>query len=69
LRKETRFHLLDYPLVLEKIEPYRILYLAIPVTAYQSFFWRDLPQLAIQTYRLKLMVYEPKNEVILQWIE
>lgn len=68
------FHLalgqfLNYRLVLERLEPDRLLYLAIPVTAYKSFFGRDLPQLAIQTYRLKLIVYEPKDEVILQWID
>jgi hypothetical protein len=68
------FHLalgqfLNYRLVLERLEPERTLYLAIPITAYESFFYRQLPQLSIQTYRLKLIIYEPNDEVILQWIE
>lgn len=68
------FHLalgqfLNYRLVLERLEPERTLYLAIPITVYQSFFYRQLPQLSIQTYGLKLITYEPNDEVILQWIE
>ncbi|WP_204105469.1 MULTISPECIES: XisH family protein [Spirulina sp. CCY15215] len=67
------FHLalgqfLNYRLVLEEIEPERILYLAIPLTAYQSFFLRDLPKAAIQRYELKLLVYDPMNEAIVKWI-
>ncbi|HEY9865329.1 MAG TPA: element excision factor XisH family protein [Candidatus Obscuribacterales bacterium] len=67
------FHLalgqfLNYRLALEEIEPDRVLYLAIPLTAYESFFYRDLPRLAIQKYQVKLIVYEPQTEVILQWI-
>ena len=68
------FHLalgqfLNYRLVLERLDPDRTLYLAIPGSAHESFFGRDLPQLAIQTYGLKMIVYEPKDEVILQWID
>ncbi|AMW29524.1 element excision factor XisH family protein [Arthrospira platensis] len=68
------FHLalgqfLNYRLVLQRLEPERTLYLAIPITAYQSFFYRQLPQLSIQTYHIKLITYEPNDEVILQWIE
>lgn len=42
------FHLalgqfLNYRLVLEAIEPERMLYLAVPIFAHQSFFYRDLP--------------------------
>ncbi|WRH68281.1 MAG: element excision factor XisH family protein [Planktothrix sp. GU0601_MAG3] len=67
------FHLalgqfLNYRLALEEIEPDRVLYLAIPLTAYESFFYRDLPRLAIQKYQVKLIVYEPQSEVILEWI-
>ncbi|SKB14739.1 FdxN element excision controlling factor protein [Planktothrix sp. PCC 11201] len=67
------FHLalgqfLNYRLALEEIEPDRVLYLAIPLTAYESFLYRDLPRLAIQKYQVKLIVYEPQAEVILQWI-
>ena len=67
------FHLalgqfLNYCLVLEAIEPERILYLAVPIFAYQSFFYRDLPQAAIKKYQIKLIVYDPIKEVNRKWI-
>ena len=67
------FHLalgqfLNYRLVLEATEPERILYLAVPIYAHQSFFYRDLPQTAIKKYQIKLMVYNPINQGDIQWI-
>ncbi len=67
------FHLalgqfLNYRLVLEATEPERILYLAVPNYAYQSFFYRDLPQAAIHKYQIKLMVYDPINQGDIEWI-
>ncbi|MEH1854368.1 MAG: XisH family protein [Nostoc sp.] len=67
------FHLalgqfLNYRLVLETSERERILYLAVPIAAYESFFQRDLPQASVRQYRIKLIVYDPVNEVIVKWI-
>jgi hypothetical protein len=67
------FHLalgqfLNYHLVLEKTEPNRILYLAVPIATYESFFYRDLPKAAIKKYIVRLIVYDPLGEVILKWI-
>ncbi len=67
------FHLalgqfLNYRLVLEDKEPQRILFLAVPLYAYESFFQRDLPQAVIFRYDLKLIIYDPVEEVICQWI-
>jgi hypothetical protein len=67
------FHLalgqfLNYRLVLEATEPERILYLAVPIYAYQSFFYRDLPQAAIKKYQVNLIIYDPIKEVNRQWI-
>ena len=59
---------LNYRLVLEKNEPQRILFLAVPVYAYDSFFQRELPKAIIRQYGLKLIVYDPEEEVITQWI-
>lgn len=69
----TDFHLalgqfLNYRLALEQMEPDRTLYLAVPIAAYESFFRRELPKVAIQTYQVKLIVYDPTNEEPLQWI-
>lgn len=67
------FHLalgqfLNYRLVLEEVEPERILYLAVPISAYISFFNRDLPQASLKKYQVKLLVYDHINEEITQWI-
>ena len=67
------FHLalgqfLNYRLVLEASERERILYLAVPIAAYESFFQRDLPQASVRQYRIKLIVYDPVDEVIVKWI-
>lgn len=67
------FHLalgqfLNYQLVLEETEPERVLYLAVPISAYQSFFYRDLPKASLKKYQVKLLVYDPIKEVINQWI-
>lgn len=59
---------LNYRAVLQIQQPHRKLYLAVPLDIYRSFFRRDLPQLSIQTYQLKLIVFEPTVEVIVQWI-
>jgi glucose-6-phosphate 1-dehydrogenase len=67
------FHLalgqfLNYRLVLEASEKERILYLAVPIAAYESFFQRDLAKASIQQYQVKLIVYDPVDEVIVRWI-
>ncbi len=68
----SEFHLalgqfLNYRLVLERQDPERILYLAITVDAYDSFFILPFTQMAIQRHQLKLIVYDPETEVIVQW--
>ena len=42
--------------------------LAVPIYAYQSFFYRDLPQAAIEKYKVDLIIYDPIKEVNTQWI-
>lgn len=59
---------LSYRLALEKNESDRILYLAVPVDVYESFFQFDFTQSAIQAYQIFLIVYDPSQETITQWI-
>ncbi|HAZ46268.1 MAG TPA: fatty-acid oxidation protein subunit alpha [Cyanobacteria bacterium UBA11369] len=60
---------LNYRLVIEAIEPERILYLAVPIAAYESFFKRELPQASVRRYQVKLIVYDPVKEAIVKWID
>jgi XisH protein len=59
---------LNYRVVLQVQQPERTLYLAVTEEIYRSFFRRDLAQLSMQTYQIKLIVFKPVTEVILQWI-
>jgi hypothetical protein len=68
----TDFHaalgqFLNYRLALQMTEPDRFLYLAVPMDTFESFFQERFVQAAIKSYRLELMVYDPQQEVIVQW--
>lgn len=59
---------LNYKMMLEAVEPERDLYLAIPLEVYETFFQSRLVQTTINRYDLKLIVYNPIAEEIVQWI-
>lgn len=59
---------LNYRLALELNDPNRKLYLAVPVTVHEAFFQREFLQISVERYQINRIVYEPVNEVILQWI-
>ncbi|NEU72768.1 fatty-acid oxidation protein subunit alpha [Hassallia byssoidea VB512170] len=58
---------LSYRLAIEAIEPDRFLYMAVPLDTYQTFFQYEFTQTAIERYEVLLIVYDPANEVIVQW--
>lgn len=59
---------LNYRIMLEVNEPDRLLYLAVPLETYQTFFQSRFAQVAIERYQLKLIIYEPVIEEIVRWI-
>lgn len=59
---------LNYRLALEISAPTRILYLAVPVVAYEAFFQREFAQISVERYQIKLIIYDPIQEVIVKWI-
>jgi hypothetical protein len=59
---------LNYRIMLEVNEPDRLLYLAVPRETYQTFFQSRFAQIAIERYQLKLIVYDPIIEEVVQWI-
>ena len=59
---------LNYCQALEEQEPDRIVYLAVPNETYQDFFQLPFIQRVLKRYQIKLMIYDPKQEEILQWI-
>ncbi|MEI6328248.1 MAG: XisH family protein [Pseudanabaena sp. ELA645] len=66
------FHLavgqfINYRIGLKAAYPDRKLYLAIPNTAYETFFKKEFPRMVIQECQLDILVYDIKNEVIVKW--
>ncbi|MEM9945816.1 MAG: element excision factor XisH family protein [Cyanobacteria bacterium P01_D01_bin.36] len=59
---------LSYRLALSNIEPTRVLYLAIPIDAYETFFQLEFSHAAVEQYQIKLLVYNPDGEEIVTWI-
>ncbi|WP_193196795.1 XisH family protein [Nostoc sp. MG11] len=70
----TDFHsalgqFLNYRLALQMSEPDRTLYLAVPVDTFESFFQERFTQEAVKLYQVKLVSYDPLQEVIVEWKE
>ncbi|MBD2499514.1 XisH family protein [Anabaena azotica] len=68
----SEFHMalgqfLNYRVALEEQQPDRFLYLAVPQSAYQTFFNLPFVETIIERFQLSLLVYDPNNEVILTW--
>ena len=59
---------LNYRIMLEVNQPDRSLYLAVPLDTYETFFQSQFAQVAAERYQLKLVVYDPIIEEIVQWI-
>jgi glucose-6-phosphate 1-dehydrogenase len=55
-------------LILQEEEAERVLYLAIPFDIYNNFFQRLFARKAVENYQIKLIIYNSKKEVIVQWI-
>ncbi|MEN9517506.1 MAG: hypothetical protein RLZZ381_94 [Cyanobacteriota bacterium] len=68
----TDFHaalgqFLNYRLALQMREPDRTLYLAAPIDTYESFFQEPFIQEAVKLYQVKLVIYNPIQEIIVTW--
>lgn len=59
---------LNYQAVLKRDEPDRDLFLAVPKETYETFFKHDLIDDIINAHSLRIIVYNPNQEVIEQWI-
>lgn len=58
---------INYRGALRRREPERILYLAVPLTTYRTFFQLDFPQEMVEENRVKMIVYDVESEVIFEW--
>lgn len=54
---------------LKRSQPDRSLYLAITEQVYLDFFQEEIAQMVIECNKLKLIIFNPEKEEIVQWIE
>lgn len=59
---------LNYRAVLAELEPERKVYLAVPLDTYEEYFQDGFAIRSMNLYRLSLVVYNPENEELMQWI-
>jgi XisH protein len=59
---------LSYHHALKNLDPRRTLFLAIPDDAHQGFFQSRFAQEMISQHQVKLLVYNPVEEVIEAWL-
>lgn len=58
---------INYRYALEVQEPDRVLYLAVPLNAYNDFFTKSFIQSVIQRSQVNLLVYDVEVEEIVRW--
>ncbi|GAP97367.1 XisH family protein [Leptolyngbya sp. NIES-2104] len=68
----TDFHaalgqFLNYRLALQMTESERVLYLAVPVETFTSFFQERFVQESVTLYQIRLLVYDSESERIIEW--
>jgi XisH protein len=66
--EKTMGQLQLYQWALEGQEPDRQLFLAISEAIYLKHFQKPIFQLVLERSKINLLVYEPEQEVIIQWI-
>ncbi len=59
----------DYFVVLEEVEPDRVLFLAVPAFTWDTFFQEKAIQKALKFINAKVLIYNPITEKIEKWIK
>lgn len=58
----------NYLLALEDEAPERVLFLAVPIALWETFFQKPFVQKVISRKRMRLIVYNHEEEIIEKWI-
>lgn len=58
---------LIYEPFLEKQEPNRLLFLAVPLSVYEEYFSDEDIEYICEKYCLRIIVFDPDNETIELW--
>jgi hypothetical protein len=57
-----------YEELLKRLDPERVLYLAVTEEVYQNTFVDALGELFLESQRLRLLVFDPEKEALVSWI-
>ena len=61
---------LDYRSALEDFEPNRLVYLAIPISARNHYLFQGrFIQKRLREEEVKLIIFDPVQNIIVEWIE
>ncbi len=58
----------NYRIILEHSQPDRILYVAVPSEAWHTFFETQFAQVIVRQTDMKIVVFDPEQEIIETWI-
>lgn len=58
-----------YEDILARNQPDRTIYLAVHEEVYLDFFTEEIVQLVLENKRMKVIVFDPIKEVVIEWIE
>ncbi|WGV25193.1 XisH family protein [Halotia branconii] len=58
---------INYRGALKRRQPERVLYLAVLLTTYTTFFKLDFPQAMIEENQVKMIIYDVEQEVVVKW--
>jgi hypothetical protein len=68
LKNALGTHIL-YHDILVRIQPQRLLYLAIREEVYYALFEEPIGRILLENRRVQLLVFDPDQEVVVKWIE
>lgn len=64
---EAMGQFVNYLVGLEEQEPERELFLAVPASTYHKFFQQKIIQKTIERYEVRLIIYDPSKNSIVEW--
>jgi hypothetical protein len=58
---------INYRIALRLKQPERVLYLAVPVFTYEEFFSEEVVSLSVVENGVKLLIFDPEEEEVVEW--
>jgi hypothetical protein len=59
---------INYRIALRLRQPERVLFLAVPIFTYEEFFSEEVVEISVAENAIKLLIFDPDLEAVVQWI-